>query len=153
METDLEAAAEAGGQDLQLLTQAKRSLKRSFSSCQAPTAPSCHHSYPKKPQGALSLSAAPPALAPGAFQPGVLLGLQMSMPDRTPGSMLTLLASVELSGVSPWRGITHERPKSMIFPWTHVALASQPQPSNLLFPLASQLVLAFLTNSLNTLSN
>lgn len=67
--------------------------------------------------------------------------------------MPTLLASVELSGVSPWRGVTHERPKSMSFPWIHMVLASQPQPSNLSFPLVSQLVLAFLTSSLNTLSN
>jgi len=34
-----------------------------------------------------------------------------------------------------------------------VALASQPQPSNLSFPLAFQLALAFLTTSLNTQSD
>lgn len=41
----------------------------------------------------------------------------------------------------------------MIFPWTHVALASQPWPSNLSFPLAFQLALAFLMTSLNTQSD
>jgi len=67
--------------------------------------------------------------------------------------MPTPLASVEFSGVSPWRGITHLRSKHTIFPCTHVALASQPQPSNLSFPLAFQLALAFLTTSLNTQSD
>lgn len=143
------APAEIGGCDLQLLTQTNRSLKRSSSSCQAPTATTA---TPKRAAGHPE-PAAPPAWHPAAFQPGVPHGLHMSLPDRSPGSVPTLVASVELSGVSPWRGITHERPKSMTFPWTHVALASQPQLSNLSFPLASQLVLAFLTSSLNTLSN
>lgn len=53
----------------------------------------------------------------------------------------------------PGERITHLRPKNMIFPWTHVALASQPWPSNLSFPLAFQLALAFLMTSLNTQSD
>lgn len=52
-----------------------------------------------------------------------------------------------------WGRVTHLRPKNIIFPWTHVALASQPWPSNLSFPLAFQLALAFLTTSLNTQSD